>query len=871
MAEATCFVVDASSLSSPAKKPHYTEERLSSLPSRENKLEAATVARDRHLATRAASGKQAHAKIQQLQSQRSEEASLQRAKLVEDLEKKARNREELLEKRVQTCLDHDKHVAQVRQNAEVFEEEQRIAYAQRHLAKQRRYRKRRQSLSSRRSSSLDASWPPTQTAAVAIQRWYRLKQLKTVVDNFNSSRIGKLLHNAADVESFELVARALQDKDSLLVAKDLVRIFRRAVKKRVDDKATGKKKSGNEHRVLLTAIMVKHHPEAIFDQRGELEEALATMSDKMVAVLQQWAQAVMGSKRQMNEELMDLNHNVSLTWLQYVHTFKMWSQRDRSMLVQGMVDHHAELCRLRATVARKNNTPQADKWHPHIDEQLHDLESKLRKLGHSQEADACEEQRCTQLAEQQKLQQQLEERLRTVSEETGLSANDATDDESANDPESPSATEQLPAALRNMWDASLLHQLAVDPNFKLSTEETPDDDDEDSEAHMTLEQRIAQQTKRAVFDQMRHELSQPDNGLATVMAGVRQLLEDLQACTLPRQERLRKQLQDQFDVQLMAQQLEHGAFDLTSFVRLLQHHLSQLSAAIRDPEIAMLERHDNLVDMLQAALKLTAAVRLDLANFLLDQYRPLLRKHAVEAERQRLQDAIAAGAMTFDKTRAWLHQTPAEVASEQPHAPARGDNGKASYGTVYFAAVEKLLDERFSPEAWPETFEADKGTIKEASEGLISCIVVASMYTLITAAVPSLKTNARFAKVFANRSLVVLNGMSDKLAKVPDILYHLDAWVQAADHPALEPETITMVQTRVSTLAAGHPVYQLMTRRVQDELRRRFHDEAAQLKANTGLDVVAKALNKWTAIVARVAHHNKEVFVQTYDEILGST
>jgi hypothetical protein len=49
-----------------------------------------------------------------MQSQRSEETSTQRTKLLEDLEKKSRNRSQVLAKRVQTCLEHDKHVAQVR-------------------------------------------------------------------------------------------------------------------------------------------------------------------------------------------------------------------------------------------------------------------------------------------------------------------------------------------------------------------------------------------------------------------------------------------------------------------------------------------------------------------------------------------------------------------------------------------------------------------------------------------------------------------------------------------------------------------------------------------------------------------------------------
>jgi hypothetical protein len=194
-------------------------------------------------------------------------------------------------------------------------------------------------------------------------------------------------------------------------------------------------------------------------------------------------------------------------------------------------------------------------WHPHIDQQLQDLEDKLRTLGHPQQAEECEALRCAQLAEQEKAHRLMEERLRTVSEETGLSAYDVTDDESADVPGSPSTADQLPAALCNMWDASLLHQLAVDPNFKLSTEENPEDEGDEVHAKMTLEQRIAQQTKRAVFDQMRHELSHPADGMATVTAGLRQLVEDLQACTLPRQERLREQLQQQFDVQLMVQEV----------------------------------------------------------------------------------------------------------------------------------------------------------------------------------------------------------------------------------------------------------------------------------------------------------------------------
>eukprot|EP00730_Choanoeca_flexa_P015112 TRINITY_DN6855_c0_g1_i3.p1 TRINITY_DN6855_c0_g1~~TRINITY_DN6855_c0_g1_i3.p1 ORF type:complete len:876 (+),score=286.72 TRINITY_DN6855_c0_g1_i3:250-2877(+) len=873
MAEPGYFIVDTSPWASPSGKPHHTEKRLATSPTRPSKLQEAAESRARHLARRMSSGQQAQAKIEHLQSQRDAELALQRSKIQSDLEEKEKRRIEMLEKRIQTLAEHDKHVEEVRLHAEQQEEEQRIAYAQRHLAKLRRFRKRRLSSSggnpTLRSAPLDESWPPTQTAAVAIQRWYRLKQLKTVVDNLQASRVGKILNDPVEAESFEAVARALQDKESMLVAKELVRIFRRAAKKKGDkSKSKGKKRSprGNEHRVLLTALMVNHHPEAIFDQQGELEEQLAQHSEKMLAVMQTWTQAVMAAKHRLDAELQDLNHAVSLAWLQYAHAFKMWSQRDRSMLVQGMVDHHAELCRLRTTVARQEDTPQADKWHPHIDEQLDDLEAKLRALGHTEEADQCNEHRCVMLAQQEKEQREQAERYRTVSEETSaFSTNEMSDDEGAEDvAASPTPVEQLPESLRNMWDASLLHQLAVDPSFKLGTEDEAVEDD----AFMSLEQRIAQQTKRAVFDQMRQELAHPSDGVATLTAGLRQLVEDLQACTLPRQERLRNIIADQFDVALLAQQLTHGAFDLAAFKSLVQHHLSQLSAAQRDPDIALLAQHDNLVDLLEATLKLTSIVRLDLANFLLDQYRPVLRKHAVDVERQRIQEVISAGAMPLENTRAWLQQASKEAAAEQPHAPKRDDAGQASAATLYFAAVEKLLNGDSTDEEWPETFAIDKESMQKAAAGMHTCVTIAAMYTLIVAAVPSLKTNTSFAKVFATRSHIILDGVAEPLSKVDDIVQHAYSWVQLSGHEELDQTARDAVHARLTGLTNGHPVMQLMSRRAHDELRRRFQDETAGLKTNTGLDVVAKGLDKWIAVIARIAHHNKEVFAFLYDQML---
>ena len=103
------------------------------------------------------------------------------------------------------------------------------------------------------------------------------------------------------------------------------------------------------------------------------------------------------------------------------------------------------------------------------------------------------------------------------------------------------------------------------------------------------------------------------------------------------------------------------------------------------------------------------------------------------------------------------------------------------------------------------------------------------------------------------------------MAKVADILQHLPTWVQASGHAALDADTQASVHARVSSLVPSHPVYLLMARRAQDELRRRFQDEAAQLKANTGLDVVAKAMHKWTAVIVSSMLAANKPAVITFD------
>jgi hypothetical protein len=196
---------------------------------------------------------------------------------------------------------------------------------------------------------------------------------------------------------------------------------------------------------------------------------------------------------------------------------------------------------------------------------LEEIEAKLRTLGCTSEAEEREAARCQVMALQARERMLREQRQRTVSDESRPESSEPeaalptapTADQAGPAPSSAVGTEGLPPpaipeALAGLWDANLLHQLAIDPSFRLQAAPAGGQPD--------LGREVAAQAKRAVFHLMAEELSTTPPSARMAALGLRQLVEDLQACTLPRQAALRDEIQAAFDIDLLCQQVLVGPY-----------------------------------------------------------------------------------------------------------------------------------------------------------------------------------------------------------------------------------------------------------------------------------------------------------------------
>ena len=155
------------------------------------------------------------------------------------------------------------------------------------------------------------------------------------------------------------------------------------------------------------------------------------------------------------------------------------------------------------------------------------------------------------------------------------------------------------------------------------------------------------------------------------------------------------------DTEFILQQLKRGALDIKGFFQFLGHVMKKNCAPKRDSMVDAMISCDCPIEGLNKALKLIELMKLDLANFKLDQLRPIIAKTAVSTERAFFSQLFANGKISLDLTKIWLSYS----------FPVENDSSVVLSGyEAYLNAGIKLLISPFVRETCsvPETFILDK-------------------------------------------------------------------------------------------------------------------------------------------------------------------
>jgi hypothetical protein len=558
-------------------------------------------------------------------------------------------------------------------------------------------------------------------AAGSIQAAWRRSYFAKQVHAFEQTPFASLLHASVGLEKsapappFEELSRIIRGDESVAACQKLLtRLW--AVLPAKQESNLRRVKPALGSRMLMSSLMVLHHPDAVLSNRsGDIELMVCRDARLLVDAFSAWTRASCCSRSTFRA--------VCKVWDRYNQTFGIWKELDSARIIQGLVDTYMELNALKESVhgmdtggggdtmtddevvAAISASPQAQEWLPKIFAQQRAIRERLCRLG----AD-------TAIAEALEFQKTL--------------VADARAEEHSSNPEPPS--QQAP--VRNdtnvatratdekqhtgLVNAKLAREIIANPDFCLEKKSADDG----------MEYHIKQIAERAFYDLLREELGQSPPNCRRIPSLVSELRGELLELLSEDDADRRRGVLDLCDPEFITDQMEKNAFDAPHYMGSVVTVLQTMCSPFRDSDVSSLRVSEDITDFFQKVFKVVESMKLDLANFRLQAMRPHLVEIGVTYEREKFEECLQQGDITLERTTEWLREAVTALREGGCINPTPSACIEGAYIHLFRGPLEKM----------PETLELDKARVLEWKDTLSHLDFAATSMTLLKAVLPRL-------------------------------------------------------------------------------------------------------------------------------------
>ncbi|XP_024860038.1 T-complex protein 11-like protein 1 isoform X2 [Kryptolebias marmoratus] len=274
---------------------------------------------------------------------------------------------------------------------------------------------------------------------------------------------------------------------------------------------------------------------------------------------------------------------------------------------------------------------------------------------------------------------------------------------------------------------SLAHEIVVNRDFHFKPP---------SAATNSLEGRVKDIVYQVFWDSLQEQLSSDPPNYSHALVLLQEVKAMLASLLLPGHVRLRSQLDEVLDMELIQQQVHHGALHLHRLAGFITSTMASLCAPVRDPEVRALRDLKDPVELLREIFRVLGLMKTDMVNFTIQSLRPHLLQQAVQYERLKFQQILDKQPASLDNTDAWLQA----AASEETAAfrarrdfPRPDSRGLPRPTAVLNRAYMCLL--RWDPrhQNYPETVLMDRARLDDLSRRLHVLVLEASVLLLTSA------------------------------------------------------------------------------------------------------------------------------------------
>ncbi|XP_040838883.1 T-complex protein 11 homolog isoform X3 [Ochotona curzoniae] len=246
----------------------------------------------------------------------------------------------------------------------------------------------------------------------------------------------------------------------------------------------------------------------------------------------------------------------------------------------------------------------------------------------------------------------------------------------------------------------------------------------------------------AFWDHLKEQLSASPPDFSCAVELLKEIKEILLSLLLPRQNRLRSEIEEALDVDCLKKQAEHGGLDVPDLSKYILNTMTLLCAPVRDEEVQKLENITDPVQLLRGIFQVLSLMKMDMVNYTIQSLQPQLQEHSIQYERAKFQEQLNNQPNLLDHTTKWLTQAVADLTTPPPSGPDNPDSSSTagtssneslnspeplSPGMVLSQGFLNLLLWDPENEEFPETLLTDRLRLQELESQLHQLTVLASV------------------------------------------------------------------------------------------------------------------------------------------------
>ncbi|RWS30740.1 T-complex protein 11-like protein 1 [Leptotrombidium deliense] len=429
--------------------------------------------------------------------------------------------------------------------------------------------------------------------------------------------------------------------------------------------------------------------------------------------------------------------------------------------------------------------------------------------------------------------------------------------------------EEIMKAANGVSNMFLAHEIAVNENFSLQKPETEN----------PVKKQVETIMKKAFWDVLQSQLNETPVNFKQALSLLEEIKGILLSFLLPQHTRLKQEIEEILDLDLIKQQAENGALDFQRYAQYVLSVMARLCAPVRDEKIRELTQTTEVVPLFRGIMELLDVMKLDLANFAIKQVRPHILMHSVKYEQEKFKEFVETNSKLGNKdalevTKRWLRQNfdNLDLTVETSLKSKIDKTLTASYIEVLFLSDESKLN------PFPETLLMDESRIRAVRLAARQIVYIGSVLLVTFATLgPSFQELSAFKEDLKKHLNIILRMESEeddlkaKFESAAEIVVQdIKNYAEKCNLPQIEVGKQSLLKSQIVEICDDeNRVRSVIENRVKEFIENIITSNSAQpVKLPTGLSSLQQELTMTAGQFTRIVVHNKAVFGEYYTKII---